>query len=85
MCASTEIVNYMRDIGLSTKEYVAIGSSNLSLEVFIIISQKARLLAGSVICFVSEEINRYSSFHDFFSSMITYNERIAAKMKSDFG
>jgi cell wall assembly regulator SMI1 len=80
-----EINEYMRETGFVPSDYIPIGSSDVGLEVFLLISPNANKVPGGVIWFVSDEIERFQSFGEFFSSMVDYNVRIANKMKDEGG
>lgn len=75
-----EVADFIHEIGLELKDVTPIGASNVDLEVFLMVSPRSTKMPGQVIWFVSEEIDRFESFENFFSSMVNYNARIADKL-----
>jgi len=78
-----ELANYLGDIGLDPHEYIPIGTNKDYFEDFILLSPSARHLPGGVIWFSYDEVDRFNSYFEFFSSMINYNAGIAMDMKAD--
>jgi hypothetical protein len=75
-----ELAVFLDTKNIAENEVVAIGASEFDLDVFLLFSPNSRLLPCGVLWFANEEIDRYDSFADFFSSMVNYNARIAQKL-----
>jgi hypothetical protein len=75
-----ELLAFLRTKKLNEREVVPIGASEIDLDVFLLFSATSEMFPGGVLWFASEEVDRYSSFSEFFSAMVNYNARIANKM-----
>jgi len=59
---------------------LVVGASSLDLDVFLLLSDSDCALPGGVIWYASEEVDRFPSFHSFFSAMVNYNARVFEKL-----
>ncbi len=66
--------------GVAKSELLPIAVNLFDRDIFFIILSKGELY-GKVIWFAGEEIERFSDFQEFFTSMIAYNERELRKLK----
>lgn len=75
-----ELSAFAKEQGFDECEFVPIGASETDLDVFLHFSPSAKNLAGGVLWFANEEVDRYESFADFFAAMVNYNARIAQRV-----
>jgi hypothetical protein len=75
-----ELRLFTESIGVASGDVVVIGASDFDLDVFLLVSPHSKVLPGGVIWFVSEEVDRYPSFSEFFSAMVNYNARAAQRV-----
>lgn len=75
-----EVSEFVLENGWKLEEVVAIGASDLDVDVFLLITEEAGNLPGGVVWLAGEEVDRYPTFHEFFGSMVNYNARIANKL-----
>ena len=64
---------FMNQLGYSSEDYVAVGGERSGPDLFLLISPHSTRLPGGVIWFDKEELERFDSFCEFFSSMIKLN------------
>lgn len=75
-----ELAAFLSDKNLNEIEVIPIGASDFDLDVFLLFSEKSKILPGGVLWFANEEVDRFDSFEQFFSAMVNYNARIAQKL-----
>ena len=75
-----DVQAYMSSSPWSLGEVMPIGGSDVDVDVFLLVLDDATNLPGGVVWLAGEEVDRYSSFHDFFAAMVNYNARIANKL-----
>jgi len=72
-----DVQYFLRRSGIVPDSVVAIGASEFEPTVFLLVSVRSDFLPGGVIWLSSEEIERYPSFSEFFSSMVNCNAKVA--------
>lgn len=75
-----ELRAFIQSVGFRMSDVTLIGSSDLELDRFLLVSATAPTSPGQVIWFASEEVDRYTCFSEFFGSMVNYNAGIAEQM-----
>lgn len=75
-----EIRAYLVHSGFNLGHVIPIGGSDVELDVFLLISPVSTLEPNAVLWWAGEEIDRYKTFKDFFSSMVNYNAQIAGSL-----
>ena len=83
ICQRPELMAFLKANNLSETDVVPIGASDLDLDIFLHFSPNSTTLPGGVLWFANEEVDRYGSFAEFFSSMVNYNARVAQKMAAE--
>jgi hypothetical protein len=63
-------------------EILPIGASEFDLDVFLLVSAGSSIGPGQIIWFANEEVERFGDFEEFFTAVIDYNARGAAKLRS---
>lgn len=77
-----EIESYLTENDWPADEVIVIGASAFDLDVFLLIPESAAELAGGIVWFAQEEVDRFESVTAFLSAMVNYNARTAEKMKA---
>lgn len=78
-----ELSEFLASLDIDIDNCICIGASEFDVDVFVMISASSRAYAGHVFWWAGEEVDRFSDFAEFFDSMISYNERIASRMKEE--
>lgn len=75
-----ELDNFISTLGIDREYIIPIGCSEFDLDVFLAIGDRSPVLPGGVIWFANEEVDRFNSFSEFFSTMINYAAHGAQKL-----
>lgn len=75
-----ELLAFLDGLGLKEDEAIPIGATDYDLDVFLHISPRSKMLPGGVIWFANEEVERFGSVAEFFSSMVNHNAAIADRL-----
>lgn len=78
--ARRELQEFTAELGITGEHFVVIGASDFDLDVYLLFSANSPFLPGGTLWFASEEVDRFYSFSEFFSSMVNYNARIADRL-----
>ena len=76
------VQEYISETGLSNRDVVPIGASDVDMDVFLLISDTAVQSPGEVIWLAGSEVDRYLDVHEFFEAMVNYNARLAQQLIS---
>jgi hypothetical protein len=75
-----EVAAFLKANNISESEVISIGASDYDVDVFLYFSPNSKTLPNGVLWLANEEIDRYESFEQFFSAMLSYNSRIANRL-----
>ena len=73
----SDVKDFCADNKIDRGQVAAVGASDQHVDVFFLFSDQSAFLPGGVLWFASEEIDRYSTFGEFFCSMVNYNAMLA--------
>ncbi len=78
--AREDVRDLLRDAGVDLQDAIAIGCAAFDTDVFVAVSPSSRVLPSAILWFAGGEIERHTTFGEFFDAMVNYNARVARKV-----